>query len=474
MRKLIFAITCLFWVVQCSAEIIVVEPDGSGDYPTIQAAVDAAYEGDEVVLSIGTYTGDGNRDIDPNGKAITVRSTNPNDPNIVASTVINCGGDRHRGFYFHSGEDANTILDGLTITNGDASTWGDDFVNTHGGAILCDASSPAITNCTFTDNWASKGGAMFSYNSEPVVVKCTFTDNDISAVVGLGTFGGAMYNNRSNSIITDCSFSGNSANYGGAMCNLRSNPVITNCTFSGNSTISGSVSLSCGGAIGDRNQSNSVVINCIFSGNSAAVGGGAMFMRDSHSTVTNCTFTNNSAGSWSSGAIGNFFDGSSVVTNCILWGNGPNQIDLGCFVTYSNVQGGWDGVGNIDIDPCFVDPCDGDFHLKSEGWSWDIKRNRWAYNDVTSRCIDAGNPGCPLGDEPMSVPDDPNNTWGENIRINMGAYGGTAEASIPPYDWTLLADLTNDGIVNLNRDGVINMPDLALLVEDWLKETVWH
>ncbi|MHC4361027.1 MAG: hypothetical protein ACYSTN_09615, partial [Planctomycetota bacterium] len=98
-------------------------------------------------------------------------------------------------------------------------------------------------------------------------------------------------------------------------------------------------------------------------------------------------------------------------------------------------------------------------------------------------------------DEPMSVPDDPNNTWGENIRINMGAYGGTAEASIPPYDWALLADLTNDGIVNfedyagqvidwpnsgdcqpgdLNRDGVINMPDLTLLVEDWLKETVWH
>jgi hypothetical protein len=79
----------------------------------------------------------------------------------------------------------------------------------------------------------------------------------------------------------------------------------------------------------------------------------------------------------------------------------------------------------------------------------------------------------------------------------MGAYGGTAEASIPPYDWTLLADLTNDGIVNfvdyaeqvtdwsnsgdcqpgdLDRDGVgvINMPDLALFVEDWLKETVWH
>ncbi|MHC4195283.1 MAG: hypothetical protein ACYSQZ_04975, partial [Planctomycetota bacterium] len=105
MKKLVFAFTCLLLAFQCSAEIIVVEPDGSGDQPTIQAAIDAAYEGDEVVLSIGTYTGDGNRDIDPNGKAVTIRSTNPNDPNIVAATIINCE-DNGRGFYFHSGEDS--------------------------------------------------------------------------------------------------------------------------------------------------------------------------------------------------------------------------------------------------------------------------------------------------------------------------------------------------------------------------------
>ncbi|MHC4634794.1 MAG: right-handed parallel beta-helix repeat-containing protein [Planctomycetota bacterium] len=195
------------------------------------------------------------------------------------------------------------------------------------------------------------------------------------------------------------------------------------------------------------------------------------------------------------------------IANCCL-SSGPNSVyiyDLGVTdFTYDP--------GNIHCDPCFVTigywdangtPGDanddfwvnGDYHLKSEGWRWDSVRNWWDYDDVTSRCIDAGNPGCPLGDEPMSVPDDPNNTWGENIRINMGAYGGTAEASIPPYDWTLLADLTNDGIVNfedyagqvidwsnsgdcqpgdLNRDGVINMPDLVLLIEDWLKETAWH
>jgi len=119
----------------------------------------------------------------------------------------------------------------------------------------------------------------------------------------------------------------------------------------------------------------------------------------------------------------------------------------------------------------------------------------WTFDSVTSRCIDAGNPGSPLGDELMSVPDDPCNIWGENIRINMGAYGGTAEASMPPYDWAILADLTNDGIVDyidlghwvenwlssdrelpsdLDRNGVVDMFDFALFGQDWPIETSWR
>ena len=95
----------------------------------------------------------------------------------------------------------------------------------------------------------------------------------------------------------------------------------------------------------------------------------------------------------------------------------------------------------------------------------------------------------------MSVPDDPCNIWGENIRINMGAYGGTAEASMPPYDWALLSDITNDGTVDFvdfahladiyleygqqlpadfDRDGDVDKADLRLLAEDWLKQTTWH
>jgi hypothetical protein len=94
----------------------------------------------------------------------------------------------------------------------------------------------------------------------------------------------------------------------------------------------------------------------------------------------------------------------------------------------------------------------------------------------------------------MSVPDDLDNEYGINKRINMGAYGGTAQASMAPYGWALLSDLTNDGVVNLldfsgqakdwlavaslkpgdlNRDGIVNMTDLAALAEDWLDQTDW-
>jgi hypothetical protein len=141
---------------------------------------------------------------------------------------------------------------------------------------------------------------------------------------------------------------------------------------------------------------------------------------------------------------------------------------------------------------------EGDYHLKSEGWRWrgfPAHGSYWTYDYVTSRCIDAANPGAPLLDEVMTVlPDDPDNEWGENIRRNMGTYGGTAGASMPPYGWALLADLTNDGIVNLadfawqaldwqenesqrpgdlNRDGLVNIIDAAMLANEWLELAGW-
>jgi len=148
-------------------------------------------------------------------------------------------------------------------------------------------------------------------------------------------------------------------------------------------------------------------------------------------TITNLTIVDNDFG------IAAYENSNPDVSNCIFWNNTDGDL-FQCQVRYSCLEGETQGEGNISVNPLFVDPSDGDYHLKSEGWRWntnDTNSEAWAYDGVTSSCIDAGDPTSPLGDEPMSMPRDPNNIHGINVHINMGAYGGTAQASIPPYNW---------------------------------------
>ena len=146
------------------------------------------------------------------------------------------------------------------------------------------------------------------------------------------------------------------------------------------------------------------------------------------------------------------------ISNCILWNNGTDLWN--CDAKYSCVEQGSGGLGNISYNPLFVDANGGNYRLLSEGWRWDSIAGRWTFDYATSRCIDAGNPGCPLGDELISVPGDPDNFWGVNLRINMGAYGGTSQASMAPHGWAYLGDLTNDRRVDID--------DFVLFTEYWL------
>ncbi|GAJ08447.1 unnamed protein product, partial [marine sediment metagenome] len=210
---------------------ITVDDDGPADFDNIQAAIDAACCGGTIIVADGTYTGAGNRDIDFRGKVITVRSENGPENCIIDCNATQA--DLHRGFYFHSGEDANSIINGFTIING---------YSNDGGGICCQESSPTITNCTIIGNSAERfvsrvgwcgygGGIACGYGSGPTVTNCTFTGNEANN-------GGGMANENSSSpTVTNCTFSGNSAtNYGGGMRNTRSStPTVTNCTFSGNS-----------------------------------------------------------------------------------------------------------------------------------------------------------------------------------------------------------------------------------------------
>jgi hypothetical protein len=179
-------------------------------------------------------------------------------------------------------------------------------------------------------------------------------------------------------------------------------------------------------------QSSPVIANCLIVGNLAtAADGAAVYCTDSNAVFVNCTIADNL------GVGLMLIDSHVMVTNSILWANGPNEIALGgnsvATITYTDVAGGWPDVGNIDADPLFVRPGHwlegadpkapvwimGDYHLKSRAGRWDPNDRAWVPDDVTSPCIDAGDPAAPVGLEPH-----PNG----NI-VNMGVYGGTIEAS---------------------------------------------
>jgi hypothetical protein len=196
-----------------------------GQFPTIQTAVDAAGVHDIVIVADGTYTGPGNRDINFAGKAVTVRSANGPE-----NCIIDCQGtglEPHRAFYFGNGEGPDSVVDGFTITNG--YDW-------LGGAVLCEYSSPTITNCVFHQNAAEwYGGAMENYYSSPVVSNCIFSGNRI---LDSGN-GGAIDNDASSPTITNCTFHNNSADYGGAIYDNNPATTVTNSILWANNAANG-------------------------------------------------------------------------------------------------------------------------------------------------------------------------------------------------------------------------------------------
>jgi len=398
------------------------EEDGSAEHPfdAIQEAIDAAAHGEVVVILGGTYTGTGNRDLDFKGKAITVRGEDPNEPDRV---IIDCQGrvgEPHRGFAFHSYEMPLSVLDGVTVTGG--------YYESGGGLYCENCAQPTVMNCTFVRNSASVGGAIYNENAGPIVTGCSFNSNTAEA-------GGAIYNYGEQAacspVFTDCVFSDNTATYnGGAMYNLGQSavPVVTHCTFVRNTVSTGG-----GGAIRNNVSSTVTLAHCLFVENLAATFGGAIRCSNgSRVELTNCTLSGNSAGNGNALACtlddGRLKSPCTVdIQNCILF-NGDGEIynkdNSTLTVTYSNVEGGagegpWPGEGNIDADPLFTDPLRADYHLMSQAGRWDPQSQTWLRDKVTSPCIDAGDPGIPVDLEPPPHGD----------LINMGAYGGTPEAS---------------------------------------------
>ena len=332
-------------------------------YPTIQQAIDNSWDGGTVWVADGTYTGEGNRDIDFKGAAITVRSENG-----PQNCIIDCNGSiaqPHRGFYFHSSEKEDSLLDGFTITNG--YIHGSWYVGI-GAAVLCtNKSRPTINNCIFTENTARwDGGAINNLASSPTITNCTFINNS-----AIGNDGGAINNENSSPRIENCIFIANSAyDWGGAVRN------VVNC--------------------------KPQIINCTFTANSSDDGGAMFYFENCTPNITNCTFAGNRARNGNALACeSDWLRNKIQMTNCILADGGSEIRKLSAAtitVTYSNVEDGYSGQGNINADPCFVDPgywdtngtpeadddfwVDGDYHLLRTSPSVDAANDANVYTDI--------------------------------------------------------------------------------------------
>jgi len=330
------------------------------------------------------------------------------------------------------------VLDGLTITAGHADGSWADYSNASGAGLYAGFSNVEVVNCTFRGNSASiYGGGIHSYSTTLTVRGCTFIDNAADRGGGLSSEG--------NLELADSFFRRNHASlWGGAMV-----------------------------------TEGMTAANVVIAGNTATEAGGGIYNGWSDATLTNCTIISNVAASGV--AIAGSIESDVAIASCILW---ANQAEIGSqlsfsdphygadiYVSFSDVQGGSDGVhigegaelfwqdGNIDIDPQFANAQEDNFHLKSQAGRYDPNppsAGAWVYHDVTSPCIDAGNPMSPIGTEPF-----PNGGI-----ANMGAYGGTAEASKSYFDKppckTIIAG-------DINGDCKVDYSDFALMAFHWLE-----
>ncbi len=393
MRMLVLGLTVLASTATFGhADTFTIHPDGSGDFPTIQAAIEAAADGDVIELTDGTFTDDGNRDLDYLGKAITLRSQSGNPD----ACIISCGPPHtiHRGIHFHNGEGPGSIIQNLTIVGGRCD---EEYPWNRGGAILCEGASPVLEGCVFRVNSASFGGVLHcSEEASPALRDCFIDGN-------AGDWGAAIHCTEQSSVdLTDCEFRTQFCLFGGGvvMCEDASSVTATNCLFHLNGV---KMPAPGGGAILCLDGSSATLTGCVFHGNNADVGGAAS-IQSSEATFDGCTFFDNESvrgggiylyqstaqivgctfyGNWSSGAGGVYCGpyASPLIENTIIAFNergpaivcedGTSHPLLVCCDVYGNAGGDWIGCiadqfgvdGNICDDPLFCAPAEDDFTL---------------------------------------------------------------------------------------------------------------
>ena len=424
-------------------------------------------------------------------------------------TVIDCVFEGNktsmlsRGGAISNNEGTTCIVRGSKFLNNEASHSGGQYA---GGIYNGRETTVEVTDCIFSENTignasdpAGGSGAMVNYiHSNVTVTECKFVGNN-GGDVGIGgiyNFGPIM------ATVTDCEFTDN---IGSGLSNFHvSDLKVSGCSFINNGMGSGSCDMTVddcvfvndqpgglwvtGLGIGECNatitncmfsisggrssrgvkssECDPVIKNCLFVGNVGDHSGyGLEFGEGSNPTIRNCVFSGNSGGEVGGGILGG--DSGMSIANSIFWGNTPTQISESlAVVLYCDVEGGYAGDGNIDVDPLFASPGHaedgifvmGDYHLKSQGGRWDDGLESWVVDDVTSPCIDAGDMMASIGVEPF-----PNGGI-----LNMGAYGGTGQASKSYFGAGPCVSIIAGDI---NGDCVVDLFDFSIMAMHWMESS---
>ncbi|MBI9038755.1 MAG: right-handed parallel beta-helix repeat-containing protein [Bacteroidales bacterium] len=370
------------------------------DFASIQEGINVAVDGDTVLVQAGIYV----ENLNFNGKNIVVGSLflTTHDTAYISQTIID-GNENGSVVTFISGEELIAKIAGFTITNGYV-----DFITYYSGGagIRCENSSPTIENNIIKENycdWYTYGGGIYCENSNSHILNNAICYNEGAAWGGgIGIYGDSEILIIGNIIHNNITQSGYGEDHGGGIfCSgTACNCIVENTSIYSNIVYDGS-----GGGICCNNISSFDVTNVLIFNNIAPRGGGVSCHNNSYPNLKNVTISNNSANK--GGGIYSYYNSNPSLNSCISWNNSSEEIYFSedfspntITIAYSDIEGGLEAIvtnnngtvnwleGNIDTDPLFADPTNGNYHLT---WT-----NYPVPDETKSPCIDTGDPSSPL------------------------------------------------------------------------------
>lgn len=427
-------------------------------FTTIQAALDAAMDGDTVRVAQGTYPEnlviegkrvalrggyvggeagdyDGGAGGDFAGQSPWTRETRieaDSDAPAILVRLTESSGSTIDGFAIAGGLHGilldtmvtwphiadMTISRNLIEKNGQADT------QHRGGGLSITGSGHLISGCVIRDNASGRGAGMTIFGDDITVTGSLIEDN-----VSYDDHGGGIYQGGS-ALIEQNSIRGNRTGedlgygWGGGVLILGKATLRFNRIHANHAPSIG------GGVFIDEGGDALMEHELIYANTTLGAGGAGVYVDGgegpSRAEIFQCTIAHNTGAPGSEGnAVYVERESEAVLRNCILWGNGGDFYHDGTSsiaAAYTLSGEAIAGIGNLVADPLFADPDGGDFHLRSTAGRFQIGEKgtgAWVLDEVDSPGIDAGDPASPFTNEPA-----PNGG-----RVNLGVYGNTAEAS---------------------------------------------